>query len=173
MTNRRAFWGVPVLMLVSGCGYHVGGKGELLPQTIHTIAVPAFGNATTRYKLTEWLPQAVTRELSSRTRYRVVAKPGEADAVLNGAVLNVLTAPTIFDTTTGRAAGIQIVVILRVSLTDRATGKVIFERPSMEVRQRYEVSIEQTAYFDESETALDRLSKEVARSIVSAVLEAF
>lgn len=173
MTARAIVLSVPALLLTASCGYHTGGKADLLPQTIHTIAIPAFGNATTRYKLTEWVPGAITRELLSRTRYRVVAKPDEADAVLNGAILNVMTAPTIFDTTTGRAAGIQIIAILRVSLTDRATGKVLFERPSMEIRQRYEVSIEQTAYFDESEAALDRLSREVARSVVSAVLEAF
>lgn len=158
---------------LTGCGYHVGGKADLLPQDIRTIAIPAFGNATTRYKLTESLPSAITKEFLSRTRYRIVAKPEDADAVLNGAVLNVISSPTIFDSTSGRAAGIQITVIMRMSLTDRRTGKVLFERPVMETRQRYEVSIEESAYFDESSTALARLSGEVARNVVSAVLEAF
>jgi hypothetical protein len=158
---------------LAGCGYHVGGKADLLPKDIRTIAIPAFGNATTRYKLTESLPSAISREFLSRTRYRIVAKPDDADAVLNGAVLNVISSPTIFDSTSGRAAGIQITVIMRMSLIDRRTGKVIFERPVMETRQRYEVSIEEYAYFDESSTALARLSKEVARNVVSAVLEAF
>ena len=66
-------------------------------------------------------------------------------------------------TTTGRAAGIQIAVVLQVTLTERATGKVLYSRPSCEIRQRYEVSTEQQAYFDESGPALERLSREVAR----------
>jgi hypothetical protein len=43
----------------------------------------------------------------------------------------------------------------------------------MEFRERYEVSIEERAYFDESDAALDRLCREVARQLVSNVLSAF
>ena len=43
----------------------------------------------------------------------------------------------------------------------------------MEVRQRYEISVDQLQYFEESDIALDRVSREVARSVVSAILEAF
>ena len=170
--RRRAFLLLTGAAGLAGCGYHVGGKADLLPKDILTIAIPAFGNNTNRYKLTEKLPGAIAREFLTRTRYRIVARPEEADAVLSGTVLNVMSAPTIFDTTTGRAAGVQISVILRLSLKDR-TGKVLFERPALEIRNRYEVSIEESAYFDESSVALDRLSQEVARSVVSSVLEAF
>jgi len=65
------------------------------------------------------------------------------------------------------------VVTLQVSLTDRSTGRVLFSRPNMEVRERYEVAADQRAYFEESDIALDRLSRSVARSVVSAVLENF
>lgn len=160
-------------MALAGCGYKVGGKADLLPSSVRTIAIPAFSNATTRYKLTEQLPSALTREFISRTRYRVIADPREADAILEGAVSNVLTAPTIFDQATGRAAGIQISVYLRVKLVERATGKVLYARDGLEVRQRYEVSIEQREFFDESSMALQRLSQEVARQVVSSVLSAF
>lgn len=158
---------------LSGCGYRVGGQADLLPEHVRTIAVPAFGNVTTRYKLTERLPSAITREFITRTRYRIVADPNEADAVLAGAVVNYMSAPTIFDQATGRAAGIQISVFLNLTLTDRQSGQVIFQRANFEARQRYEVSIEQREYFDESDVALDRLSREVARLVVSTVLEAF
>ncbi len=43
----------------------------------------------------------------------------------------------------------------------------------MEVRERYEIAIDPRAYFEESDTAIERMSREVARSIVSAVLEKF
>ena len=157
----------------AACGYRVGGKADLLPKTIHTIAIPAFGNITTRYKLTERLPAAIGREFLSRTRYRVVYNPDEADAILTGSVANYLSATTILDQASGRAAGVQISVYLNVALTNKSTGEVIYQRNNLEVRQRYEVSIEQQAYFDESEVALDRLSREVARQVVSTVLEAF
>jgi hypothetical protein len=43
----------------------------------------------------------------------------------------------------------------------------------MEVRERYEISVDPRAYFDESDTAAERLSRDVARSIVSAILSGF
>jgi hypothetical protein len=43
----------------------------------------------------------------------------------------------------------------------------------MEVRERYEIAVDPNAYFEESDVAVERLSHNVARSVVSAVLEAF
>jgi hypothetical protein len=78
---------VPLLACVlASCGYHVAGHADLLPKTIHTIAIPAFGNASIRYKLTDQLPEAVKREFIARTHYRIVSDPGQADAILQGAV---------------------------------------------------------------------------------------
>jgi hypothetical protein len=50
---------------------------------------------------------------------------------------------------------------------------VLYERPQFEARQRYEISTDPAAYFEESSAALNRLAQEVSRSIVSAVLEGF
>jgi len=168
--NRRAFLGA---MGLTGCGYHVGGKADLLPKTVKTIAIPTFGNLTTRYKISDRLGNAVSREFLTRTRYQIVADPNGADAVLSGVVVNYVAFPTVVDQVTSRAAGVQIQVVLRLTLTDKASGKVLFTRPNMEVRERYEISIDQGQYFEESESALERLSRDVARSVVSAVLSGF
>lgn len=154
------------------CGYHVSGHADLLPKNIKTIAIPAFNNATTRYRLSDKLSAAMTREFISRTRYQIVADPRNADAVLNGSLVHYYSYPTVFDQATGRASGIQVTVNVSITLRDRA-GKALYERPSLEFKERYEISIDQRAYFEENETAMDRLSRDVARTIVSAVLENF
>ena len=59
------------------------------------------------------------------------------------------------------------------SLVERKTAKVLFTRPGMEVRERYEISVDPRAYFDESDAALDRASKQVAAQIVTAILSNF
>jgi len=171
MTRLRAL--AAVLLLATGCGYHVAGRGDLIPSHIGTIAIPAFGNATTRYRLTESLPLAIGREFLSRTRYRVTAEPEQADAVLTGTVVSYVSAPTVFDPDSGRAFGIQVNVALNVRLVERETGTVLFERTGMQVQDRYEISVDQAAYFDESDAALDRISAVVAENVVSAVLEDF
>ncbi|MGI8990619.1 MAG: LPS assembly lipoprotein LptE, partial [Bryobacteraceae bacterium] len=161
-------------LLLLSCGYHVSGSGRatLLPKNIQTIAIPAFGNASTQYKVSDRLTAAITREFIERTRYQITADTGNADAVLTGAVTNFLTYPTIYDPATQRAAGVQVILFLQVSLRDKS-GAVLFNRPNMDVRERYEISVDPKVYFDESETALDRLSRDAARTIVSAILENF
>ena len=156
-----------------GCGYHVSGHADTIPTNIKIIAVPAFKNLTVRYRLSEQLPGAVTREFISRTRYKVVADETQADAVLRGAVTNYVAFPYIADQQTGRAAGVQVSVTLNISLVERATGKVLFSRPMLEYRDRYEIAQDEINYFDESQTAMDRLAHDAAKSIVSAILESF
>jgi outer membrane lipopolysaccharide assembly protein LptE/RlpB len=162
-----------VALCTGSCGYHVAGKADLMPKSVKTIAVPAFTNVTTRYKLTDRLPEDIAREFNGRTRYRVVSDPNTADAVLKGSVINYISFPAITDQVTGRATAVDLRVYLQVSLTERATGKVLFTRPSMEVRERYQISIPEGPYFDESDAALNRLSKQVAQQLVTAVLDNF
>ena len=174
MIARRSLLALGVCLLpVVSCGYHVSGKADLLPKRIRTIAIPAFGNATNKYKLPERITSALTREFITRTRYRIVADPNLAEAVLSGAVINYFNYPTVLDTDRGRSSGAQVIVILQVTLTDRSNGAVLFSRPNFEVRERYEISVDAATYFEESDVAMERLSRDVARSVVSAVLENF
>jgi hypothetical protein len=174
MKPRRSL--IALFFLLSAafsCGYHVSGKADLIPKRVQTIAVPAWGNTTRRYKLSENITAAVTREFISRTHYQIITDPGQADAILTGAVINYFSYPTIFDPVTGRASGVEVIVVLQMKLTDRSDNKVLLDRPNFEVRERYEISIDPRAYFDESDLALQRVSRDVARSVVSAVLENF
>lgn len=161
------------LAFAASCGYHVSGHADALPTAVKTIAVPAFSNATTRYKLTDRMPEAIAREFITRTRYRVVPSEDTADAVLRGTVMNYLVAPTLFDPATSRAATVELRVMLQISLVERTTGKVLFSRPSFEVRERYQISTDPARYFEESDPALQRASQQVARQVVSAILENF
>jgi hypothetical protein len=160
------------IVVISGCGYHVGGHANLLPKTIKTVAIPAFGNATAQPKLPVLLTADITREFISRTRYNVVHDASQADAVLTGAVINIYNSPIVYDPVKG-LTGVQISVILQLTLTDRNTGAVLFTRPGAEFRERYEIATDPQQYFDESDTALARLSRDVARSVVTAILENF
>jgi Lipopolysaccharide-assembly len=165
-----AFCLSPLAFFVSSCGYHIAGRADLVPKDVHTIAVTNFTNATTRYKLADRLTASVGREFLSRTRYRVVADPNQADATLTGGVSNVLTLPIV--SAENRSTVIQVIVMLHVELKSR-TGAVIYSRPNFEFRERYEISVSPQAYFEESDAAMERLSRDVARTVVSSILEAF
>lgn len=159
---------------LAGCGYHVAGTQSELPKTIHTIAVPPFDNATIRYKLTDLLPEDIDREFNSRTKYQIISDATQADAVLHGTVLSYAAYPTLIDQTNGRTSALQVIVRLSVTLTDRSTGKVLYAKPFYEAHERYEAAVTNNyQYFDESTLAVQRLSKDVARDLVSSILDNF
>jgi outer membrane lipopolysaccharide assembly protein LptE/RlpB len=159
--------------MLGACGYHVAGKGDLLPKTLHTVAIPAFSNSTYRYKLTDQMPEAIAKEFISRTRYTVVSDPSTADMILSGTILSYQFNPTIFDQTTQRANVADLRVTMQVTLTERATGKVLYQQPRFEVKESYQLSPVAVQYYEESEDALRRASTRVAQRIVSAILENF
>jgi hypothetical protein len=160
-------------VLLVSCGYHIAGKADLLPKNIKTVSIPAFNNATTRYKLTDRMPEAISREFIAQTRYHIVSDPNTADAVLRGSVLTYTSFPTIFDPVTGRAAAVEVHVTMQLSLVERATGKVLFNRPNYEVRDRYEISVDPGTYFEESDAAVERASKQAAQHVVTSILDNF
>ena len=165
---------LPLCFLLASCGYHVAGQADLVPKSVHTIAIPAFNNGTVQYKLTDLLPQAISREFIARTHYQVITDAQQADAVVRGSVLNYIVFPILVDAATGRPSGLQVNVTMQVSFVERATGKVLFTRPNFEMHQRYEIAVvSDKAYFEEDAGALDRLSRDVARDLVSAILENF
>lgn len=163
-------------MLAPACGYHLGGQADVIPKTIKTIAIPEFANGTVRYQIAPLLSADVTREFHSRTHYGIVTDPAGADAVLRGTVINfALLGGTTTDPVTGVATSSQVILTLQLTLTDQHTGKVLFTRSGYEFRERYEIAsgANLKEYFDESSTAMKRVSRDAARSVVSAILEAF
>jgi len=162
-----------VILLATSCGYHTAGHADLVPKTVHTIAIPAFTNQTTRYKLTDQLPEAIAREFIARTRYRVVSDPDTADAVLTGSVLTNTSFPTVIDPTTNRASTVEVHVTMRLNLVERATGKTLYTRPNFEMRERYQISLDPAAFFEESDAALARASQQTAQQVVSSILDNF
>jgi hypothetical protein len=137
------------------------------------VCIPAFRNASTRYKLTDHLPEAISREFIARTRYSIISDCSQADAVLNGAVLNYLANQTVVNVATGRATAADIHVIMSVSFTERATGKVLYNNPNFSINERYEISTDPVAYFEESDAGLNRVAMQVSRLVVSAILNKF
>jgi len=112
------------------------------------------------------------QEFSTRTSYRVVTQPDSADAVLRGTVLATSTTPLTYDSKTGRAASVLVIVSMSVSLADKQ-GKVLYQNPAYVFREQYQVSQELSSFFEEDSPAFDRLSREFARTLVSNVLEGF
>jgi outer membrane lipopolysaccharide assembly protein LptE/RlpB len=156
----------------TGCGYHTAGHANLLPPNLRTLAVPAFVNQTQTYKIEQTLTAAVVQEFTTRTKYHLTADPGSADATLRGTVLSTYTTPLTYDSKTGRASSVMVIVSMKVALTDR-DGRVLYQNPSYTFREQYQVTQDLSSFFEEDSPAFQRLSQSFARTLVSNVLEAF
>ncbi len=173
MDQRLARISVFLLALIlTSCGYHTAGKGSRLPTDVKTLAVPAFVNQTQTYRIEAILTEAVVREFNTRTRYRVVGDATNADAVLKGTVTGTQLAPLTYDSNTGRASTALVTVNMKVVLTAR-DGRVLYQNSNFVYREQYQISRELSSFFEEQGPAMQRLSQDFARTLVSNVLEMY
>jgi outer membrane lipopolysaccharide assembly protein LptE/RlpB len=176
-------------LVVSGCGYHVVGRDDALPKTIHVIAIPAFENKTSSYRIEQKLTAATIREFLESTRYKIVSNPAAGDAVLRAKVLSLEATPLLFITTpatsttpsTTRATTMLVTMKCDVTLTDSATQKVLFHNDNFLFRNEYEIASGSNAntqtgveeFFEEQDPALDRMASDFAQRLVANVTENF
>jgi outer membrane lipopolysaccharide assembly protein LptE/RlpB len=168
--------GIVVLLgtiATGGCGYHVAGHAADLPSEWKTIAVPAFTNDTTHYRIEQRFTQAVIRELITRTKYHVVQDTQSADGVLHGEVVSIETNPLLFEATTGQVTAMLVIVHVKVQLIDNKTLKPVYQNNDMVFRNEYQISSDVNTFFEEQDPALDRMSRDLATRLVADVLENF
>lgn len=144
-----------------------------MPPDIKTIAIPIFTNQSSTFHIEQNLAAAITREFIQRTKYQITPNPREADAVLKGTVKDVRSGVITYDQSTGRATSLQIQATVDVKLEDVHGKKVVYSNPKFVFRQEYQVSEVNSQLFMEDQAALDRLSRDLARNLVTEILENF
>ena len=116
-------------------------------------------------------------ELTGRGKYKVFPTEAGNDAVLTGEITSISVAPVAFGQQQ-QASRYTLIMSARVEFKDLKNGKVLWSNPALQVREEYEGSTgtsvsDASAFFGQDKDALDRLATEFARSVVSALLEAF
>ena len=137
------------------------------------LAIPSFQNQTHTYHVETGLTNAVIRGIQyphSLPGYPLRSR--DADAVLKGTVVSVETAPVAYDSVTGRASTGLVTIIIKVTLTAR-DGRVLYSNPNYVFRDQYQISNELASFFEEQGPAVDRISRDFSRTLVSNILEAF
>jgi hypothetical protein len=163
--------------LASSCGYALAGRGSFLPAYIQRIGVPTFVNRTTVFNLETLLTQKVRAEFIGRGKYQILPETTGVDALLTGEVTSVSLTPASF-TNEQLASRYALTMTARIELRDMRENKILWENPSVMFRQEYDATggtsvVDPAAFFQQDTNALERISTEFARTIVSAILEAF
>ncbi len=160
-----------------GCGYSLAGRGSFLPAYIRNIGVPPFTNNTSVFDVDRRVTEQVRRELTGRGKYKVFPVEAGNDAVLTGEISAISFAPVTFNQQQ-QASRYALIMSARVEFKDLKSGKVLWSNPAMQFREEFEQSTganvaDASAFFGQDANALDRMATEFARSVVSALLEAF
>jgi len=177
---RRAFFDRPFLagtlacfLLFTGCGYHTAASAAHLPNTVHTLAIPTFQNATQSYHTEVAFTQQVIREFSSRTRYKlVVGNDPDADATLDGTITSFQVVPLTYNSQTGQSSSFLVTIKAKVILIDR-NHRILYQNSSYLFRQQYETTQDLVSFIQEDPAAVQRISQDFARAVVSDILESF
>jgi len=159
-------------LLLTGCGYHTVGSSAHLPPGVHTLAVPVFTTRAQAFHTEFAFTQAVIRELNTRTTFQILNKEGEADATLRGVILSQSASPLTYDSSSGQTSSYLITITARVTLTDRA-GRVLYRNDSLPFREQYQSTQDVTSFIQEDSPAVQRIARDFAKSLVSAILESF
>ena len=180
--SALAAWLLAAILVSNGCGYALAGRGNFLPTYIRTIGIPTFENHTSFFQMAQLVTDKVRTEFIGRGNYKIVPEATGADAVLVGAITNVMIVPTNFSPQQ-QASNYTITVTANIQLRDAQKDTVLWSNPSISIREEYDATsaltndptgfVDPTAFFTQESNALERVSNEFSRSVVSAILEAF
>ncbi len=181
MTRRQFLGTVPVIaggVAAASCGYALAGRGSFLPAYIRVLGIPMFGNATPFQTVEQVFTQKVRLEFQSSRRYTVVPTDEGVDGIVRGEISSISISPVSL-TDTQLASRLRVTVVVKIAFEDVKTQKVLWENQALSFSDEYELANPGTAGGDVSafigneRLAMDRLSDDFARSVVSAILEAF
>jgi outer membrane lipopolysaccharide assembly protein LptE/RlpB len=182
MITRTLRWlrVVVTLALVAGtpgCGYSLAGRGSFLPAYIKVIGVPTFTNLSSVFNVEQRITEKVRAELIGRGKYKVVPESTGVDGVLSGEIQSITLTPAAF-TDQRQASRYMLTLSAKIEFRDVKADKVLWSNPSMQFREEFDVTntasaVDPNAFFGQDAAALDRVATEFARSVVSAILEAF
>jgi hypothetical protein len=176
---RAALAGVVVLAIASSsCGYALAGRGSFLPDYIRVIGIPVLVNNTTFFQVEQVLTEKIRTEFIGRGGYDVIPDVTGADAVVSGNVLAMTVTPIALSDQQ-LASRYTFTITMKVAFTDTRTNMVLWSNDALSFSSEYDLqtrgttAIEGAGFLDQERSSFDRIASDIARSVVTAIVEAF
>lgn len=160
------------LLVLSGCGYALVGRGSNLPADIKNIYIRPLENRTPRSQVEQELTRAIAEEMVQRQRFAVLGGPEGADAELSGAVIFYGATPVTFDPS-GRATEYEISLTAQISFKRIGQDEPIWSNDRYTFRDTYQIEASNEDYVDLEDDAIERVAESFAETMVSDLLEGF
>ena len=122
---RLIYFLLPLVLALSGCGYHVGEIKPTPMRRITTIAVNTFGNETLLPRVEAQTADAVVKQFQQDGTYKIESAD-RADAVVKGVIEKVERRPLrVFASNVLQTSEFQLILTVRFSVFDRVTGALL------------------------------------------------
>ena len=164
---------VVLALAAASCGYHLSGRGSSLPPHVKTIAVPTFGNSTTRPELGQRVTEKLVQQIVARGKYKVVSDAQGADAVLSGTVNGWTSRPVSTTANQSEAKRVSVTLRAQVKFEDLVDHRVTWEQDDYNFTAEYDVVGDAETYFDTELGAVEKVAEDFSRAVVSAVFQGF
>lgn len=156
------------LSYITGCGYHVAGKGGHMPGGIEEVSIPVFVNMTKKPDIESIISTAFVSEFVTTVGVRA-----GAGAELRGAILSYELSPVSY-TKNDVVQEYRLSVTLSLVLVEKAGGAVLWEDRNVRDYEDFKVTSTDVTATEEAEISVFRkLSKDVARLVKERMLENF
>jgi outer membrane lipopolysaccharide assembly protein LptE/RlpB len=172
MTRRGvlAFLLAPLASIaLGGCGYSFRTS---LPPGIQSIHVPVLENRTQEPGIEDFMTQALTQAVVQTGRVRLARNAQDADAVLEGAVVEYRLNAISFDRS-ANVTSYRLIIGLALVFKDLKQNQILWKQDRIEERADFLVAGQVTQTLAREEVAVQRAAVEVARAIVSFAFEGF
>ena len=181
LTRRQVLRAFPALaagVSAASCGYALAGRGSFLPAYIQTLGIPMFGNTTPNPTIEQILTQKVREEFQASGRYTVIPAEAGADGIVRGEITAVSTQPVGLNDAQ-LASRYRFTMVAKVAFEDVKQQKTLWENAALSFSEEYDLGSPTSTAQDFSalagsnRAAFDRVATDFAKSVDSAILEAF
>ena len=159
-----------LLTVLTGCGYHIAGKGRLMPGNVATISIPFFKNQVQKPNVETIITTALIDEFV-KGGIKVVEEG--ADAALKGAVIGYELVPVSFSKN-DVIQEYRLTIKLEVSLIRNSDGKILWEDKNVTDYEDFKVNTADVSATKAAELdAVKKMVRDTARLIKERMLEDF
>ena len=170
MQHIKKIWLFIFCLLFSGCGYHLVGTGNTLPEHIKSISIPVFENSSSQPEIHRELTSIILRSFINDGRLKVKKKEN-ADLLMIGGLTYYDIRAASFGSE-DLASDIIIEIGVDVEVIDQVKNKVL-------LNQKLKTQWDYTSTSDISDTetarlkALDDAYNELGTRLVSLIIDQF
>jgi len=156
-------------LLLGGCGYSLRTS---MPPGINSIHVPVLVNKTSEPGIEDFITQALTQAVVQSGRVRIAANAQDADATLEGSIVEYRLASLSFDSS-ANVTSYRLIIGLALTFKDLKQNKIIWKQDRIEERADFQVAGQVSQTIAREQVAVQKAAVDVARAIVSFAFEGF